>query len=411
MPFFSKAAENSGIFINEISWMGAKIEGIDSKNWWRYEWLEIYNNNEAPAVLDGWKIELNRVSLDWALDLKGEVLGKSYFLVSASDKIPSFDLNYSNLSGKFVNSGQKVLLKNKEGEIADEVNCENGWFAGDNETKQTMEKKNSALPGNDPDNWQDSENSGGTPKAKNSATADFYKEPEIKTEPASETAFELPAQSNREEEETILEKAGTAIKENVYPGGIIFNEILPSPEGADEENEWIEIFNKNNFEIDLSGWKMSDANGKTINYIFPQGIKLGPKKFLVLKRPETKIVLNNDADGLRLFTPDGNLADSVNYEKASVGLSYNLTASDWMWSGSPSPGSENAIYSENITPAPGENLAASEKAADSATKNNLAQINESFPGNSNSFPILIFAAFLALFSGIIILVLRKVASK
>src|SRR4030042_7178446 len=42
---------------------------------------------------------------------------------------------------------------------------------------------------------------------------------------------------------------GKPAGENV--GGIIFNEILPSPEGPDETEEWVEIFNKNDFEVYL----------------------------------------------------------------------------------------------------------------------------------------------------------------
>lgn len=38
-----------------------------------------------------------------------------------------------------------------------------------------------------------------------------------------------------------------------YPSGVFINEILPNPAGADETNEWIELYNSNNFVVDLSG--------------------------------------------------------------------------------------------------------------------------------------------------------------
>ena len=70
--------------------------------------------------------------------------------------------------------------------------------------------------------------------------------------------------------------------------GIVLNEILPSPDGPDAENEWIEVFNQNNFEVDLSGWKIRDKEGKTTTYTFSANTKISPLGYLVLKRTETK---------------------------------------------------------------------------------------------------------------------------
>jgi len=63
-----------------------------------------------------------------------------------------------------VNPGMKVVLKDNFGNIVDEVDAQQGWPAGDNETKRTMER----IAGSDPAMWQTSEKAGGTPKAKNS---------------------------------------------------------------------------------------------------------------------------------------------------------------------------------------------------------------------------------------------------
>lgn len=172
------------VVINEIAWMGTKVEGVESKNWWRYEWFELYNNTGQIISLDGWGVELYRTVLDWSLELKGSIPDQGYFLVVASDKIfPNYDLNYSNLGGKFVNSGQKVLLKDASGQIINEIDCSSGWFAGDNDTKQTMERKNSLLMSNT-NNWATSLNPGGTPKSKNSVSIETpLTEPNPQAEP------------------------------------------------------------------------------------------------------------------------------------------------------------------------------------------------------------------------------------
>jgi competence protein ComEA len=131
----------------------------------------------------------------------------------------------------------------------------------------------------------------------------------------------------------------------IYPAGILINEILPSPQGTDEENEWFELYNSNNFEVDLSDWKISDTTGTTTNYVFPKNIKISANGFLVFKRPNTKIILNNDEDGLVITTPDEQIVDSVIYIKAPQNQSYNKTASAWAWSTGLTPGNKNNLTS------------------------------------------------------------------
>ena len=136
-----------------------------------------------------------------------------------------------------------------------------------------------------------------------------------------------------------------------YPAGIVFSKILPSPEGADAEKEWIEIFNQNNFEVNLSGWQIADSVGETRKYVFPEGSAIGAEESLLLFRPTTKITLNNSGDELRLLRPDGSYADSVAYENAPNGKSLNRTISGWAWSSDFTPG-EASLISIDINAAP-----------------------------------------------------------
>jgi len=136
-----------------------------------------------------------------------------------------------------------------------------------------------------------------------------------------------------------------------YPAGIVFSKILPSPEGADAEKEWIEIFNQNNFEVNLSGWQIADSVGETRKYVFPEGSAIGAEESLLLFRPTTKITLNNSGDELRLLRPDGSYADSVAYENAPNGKSFNRTISGWAWSSDFTPG-EASLISIDINAAP-----------------------------------------------------------
>ncbi|MFA6190480.1 MAG: lamin tail domain-containing protein [Candidatus Staskawiczbacteria bacterium] len=128
-----------------------------------------------------------------------------------------------------------------------------------------------------------------------------------------------------------------------YSDGIYINELLPSPKGADDIDEWIELYNSNNFNVDLSGWQIQDTQGSPKTFTIPKDTNILANSFLVFKRPETKIMLNNDTDGINLLSPDGNIVDSASYPKASTGQSYNKTNNGWTFSKTLTPGAQNII--------------------------------------------------------------------
>ena len=128
-----------------------------------------------------------------------------------------------------------------------------------------------------------------------------------------------------------------------YPKGIFINEILPNPEGADETDEWTELYNSNNFDADLSDWQIQDVVGTIKTYTIPQGTKILAGGFLVFKRPETKIMLNNDTDGIHLLTPDEKIVDAATFTSAPLGQSYNKIGSGWQWSTTLTPGTANIV--------------------------------------------------------------------
>jgi len=164
-----------------------------------------------------------------------------------------------------------------------------------------------------------------------------------------------------------------------YPNGIFINEILPSPEGSDETSEWIELYNSNNFDVDLSGWKIKDTNGTPTTYTFLENTKISAMGFWVAKRPDTKITLNNDADGIILLAPNGNNVDSVEYNAAIKNLSYNKTSSGWQWSETLTPGLTNII-----TKSSAESLSKTKKSVNNnGVEAGLADISQTINTNQD----------------------------
>jgi len=310
------------VVINEIAWMGTETSYSD-------EWIELYNNSESNISLDGWILKADDGSPE--INLAGTIPTRGFYLLERTDDetIPGIlaDLIYAGVLG---NSGENLKLYNASGNIIDEVVSNEEWLSGDNSTKQTMEKIGS--------DWQTSQNPGGTPKSGNSKLEEveedsFLPIPEEKTKPAEAR----PPQA--------AEDGPPQIEVVNYPGGIVFNEILPSPEGADAENEWIELYNQNDFVVDLSGWTIKDTVGSTKTYIL--NTKIPANGYLVLLRPETKITLNNAGDGLNLFNPNGEIIDSVDFGKASQNQSYSKSSSGWSWTTILTPNSKNIIAKNN----------------------------------------------------------------
>jgi len=129
-----------------------------------------------------------------------------------------------------------------------------------------------------------------------------------------------------------------------YPAGIFINEILPAPQGSDETNEFIELYNTSDSSADVSGWKLKDVEGTMKIYAIPKDTTIEAHGFLVVKRLTTHITLNNQEDGVTLTSPDGKIQDSVVYHAAPSNQSYNRNSrNNWQWSRTLTPGAENSI--------------------------------------------------------------------
>ncbi len=397
-PIKCLSANFSDVVINEISWMGTTASAND-------EWIELYNNSDSPIIFDGWTL----IAEDGApkdIKLTGSVLVKDFYLLERTDdnSAPNAtaDLIYT---GTLENSGEVLELYDNFGNQIDKVNCKDGWLAGDNKTKQTMERIEN-------NSWQTSKDAGGTPKQKNSeGKSSEIGSLSVSPAPQSIIAGTTPPPT------PISTPSPAPLAPIIYPDGIIFNEILPSPEGADAENEWIEIFNQNNSAIDLSGWKIKDSKGTVVTYSFPTSTKIIGLGYLVISRKESKITLNNDEDSLTLTRPDGKTADTISFEKAPLGQSYNKTKSDWQWSGSLTPGAKNFITNlsaETTNKSSSADAKIEQSDGVAALAENLpnteANRNKNILVGNNLksyIPAVVIALFIAISSSIAILFLKK----
>lgn len=282
------------VVISEIAWMGTEVSIND-------EWIELRNLDEEEVLLEGWSVKSDDGTPN--ILLTGKISAFGFFLLERTDDDTVVGVKADQIyTGALGNSGENLKLINAEGNVIDEVDCGKGWFAGNNDSKLTMELS-------EDEKWQDSKNQGGTPREKYEAKEGGDEEDGEKPE--------LPLEQNFD---------------------IFINELLPDPVGGGTEEEWIEIFNNGEGEVSLAGWKIIDAGGKIFSF---QNETICSKCFRILYYSETKIALNNAGDAVRLLEPSGKIAQEISYR--------GDMEEGWLWSRTP-----NGEYQWNSVSTPGE---------------------------------------------------------
>ncbi len=88
---------------------------------------------------------------------------------------------------------------------------------------------------------------------------------------------------------------------------VVINEVMYHPWNKDLNGEYVEIFNRSDREIDLTGWSFT----RGVNFDFPEGTKIGPGQYLVIARNPAHI---RDVYGLSngvVLGPNPDDADAV----------------------------------------------------------------------------------------------------
>ena len=105
---------------------------------------------------------------------------------------------------------------------------------------------------------------------------------------------------------------------------IVINEILYDPPSGELSGEFVELYNRSDAAVDISGWSFVDG----IDFTFPSGTTIPAQGYLVVAADANWVLatygnvpvvgdfagrLSNQGEMLRLVDPWGNLADEVDY--------------------------------------------------------------------------------------------------
>ncbi len=273
---YAQAANFGDIVINEIYYDPV---GTDTGK----EWIELHNVSTSGINLTDWKFyeaetnhALSLIQGDWVLPV-----GSYAIIADKADQFLTDHLGFNGVvfdSSFFLNNtSESIAIKDNNKAVIDEVTYQNSW--GGNSNGKTIEKQNNF--------WAESLIDNGTPGAVNSGQTT----PPLADENPSPP--ENPATST---------PSADQINANYRFGDVVINEFVPDP--ADEEVEWVELYNKRAETINLDGWFLYDGSGAKTSL---SGVL---EKYLAVEKPKGNL---NNAGDLIILKQGDNIIDQVAY--------------------------------------------------------------------------------------------------
>lgn len=341
------------IIISEVAWMGMTNSAND-------EWIELKNIASQEIDLTDWQLLNKNESIKINFnDLKNAKIKPGQFLLlertDDSSAGPAADLIYT---GALSNKDDGLKLFDSQCVLMDEVlaNPNNstgslqGWPAGDNNSKKTMERDLSGF------SWHTSVNIGGTPKKENSQGSISYQ------------SGSSGGSSGGGSSASVLNSSNISDPPQFYP--FLITEIMYNPDGADDGREWVEIYNNGTSTVDITSWKFFESDTNHNLTLIKGQAKIAGGEYAVIANDDEKFLidfpdyqgalfkssfsLNNDGEILVIKNSDLKI-DEVNYKSQwgadGNGKSLQLINGQWQ-EAVPTPGKENSTSQTNSNQPP-----------------------------------------------------------
>jgi len=153
--------------------------------------------------------------------------------------------------------------------------------------------------------------------------------------------------------EAIIPPGSSYRSVSAYPDLALIHEFSVNPEGNDEAGEWIELFNSTPDTLELGGWYLDDAEGKSPPFRIPDRTFMDSNQYLLFKAPDLKLSLKNSDDEVRLLDPNQVPKQIISYQGARENWSYAQSLEGhFEWSPFLTPEKPNLLlqdFSEGIT--------------------------------------------------------------
>ncbi|MFA5360573.1 MAG: lamin tail domain-containing protein, partial [Candidatus Paceibacterota bacterium] len=304
----SQPPSQNKIIINELAWMGTQ----DSAN---NEWIELKNISSQEIDIANWQLldKDNQIRIIFEAGIKIPKFGY-YLLERTSDNsVPHINADYI-YTGILNNTNEKLRLFDNYCNLQDEVFADPDWPGGDNQEKRTMERKPNLA-------WQTSALINGTPRRENSSG--FI--------PSSSGGG-----SSADTTTTTMTTTTTTAPPIIYPK-ILITEIkvagLSSEEKINVYDEFIELFNPNNEEVNLEGWYLQKKTSQAEEFssLVPSnllaGKSIGLNDYFLIAHSSSSytqmadVLISNysltDNNTIILKNPNREIVDTVGFGEAN----------------------------------------------------------------------------------------------
>ncbi len=134
------------VVFNEIAWMGTTISADD-------EWIELLSTvTNTTTNVTGWRIAAEDGTPN--ITLSGTINPQGYYLLERTADTTISDISANKIyTGALGNEGELLRLFDAQDNLIDAIDASSGWFAGNNTTKQSMERISASVLGSTATNW------------------------------------------------------------------------------------------------------------------------------------------------------------------------------------------------------------------------------------------------------------------
>jgi len=287
-----------------------------------HEWIEIYNKGADPIDLTGWKFFEDSTNHGLTAYQGDMIIDQGEYAIIA-DVAANFKTDYPDFTGAILDSswttlnedGEALALKNKPLEI-----IESFIYIACPDT--SLQRKDMTQTDYTETNWQvhATANSAGrvnefpaddnpppdNPPADNPPPDNPPDNPPVDNPPPDNPPADNPPADDPGDVNPPIDEP--AINNPIIPGTIVINEFVSDP--ADTDTEWIELYNNNDFSVDLSNWIILDGSETPTEL---EGVieAKSANPFLVIEKPKGQ--LNNGGDVIILQDDQRNIIDTVYY--------------------------------------------------------------------------------------------------
>lgn len=295
------------------------------------EGVAIYNNSSFDIEVNDWCLT-NKAAVEFACisaTNNEQIILPAYSyatVVSQSAALSNPNTIYAAVyesvnhsSGAIVASSDSISLLDASGQLVDQYT----WTSSPSSTQQWLRMLFTASP----DIYLD-----------NNAISDWQKQT-YSSFPISELEYRFPEVEEPEEPVDPIEIP------TLLPA--IITELLPNAIGSDTGNEFIEVYNPNEFDsISLEGYVL--AIGQNLEKkITLSNFILKPNEYKVLTNAEFSYLLLNSSSKVSLANNQGVITSEVlPYESPADGKAWALIEDVWQYTNQPTPGAENIFSAD-----------------------------------------------------------------